>query len=174
MVGARNASITCHIGRYSAWGRAGIVKLKGENMKFAETMLLNAKFHGLLAYKRIDANDNRCALGLVEQQTPSAYMMSNCAESMFPWLWNSCNQPCDCMCDRHTSLIQGAPTKVVQIIAHVFNEHVMKNHGGGINCPEAAQWTIEQLADWINSVDPTPVEIPTETPAELIELALAR
>lgn len=35
-------------------------------LRFAEHMLLASKVHGLVAYKRHDLQDRRCALGLVE------------------------------------------------------------------------------------------------------------
>jgi hypothetical protein len=118
-------------------------------MRFAEHMLLEAKVHGLTPYTRRDENDNRCALGLVEGDTPIRMY----AEFKYPWICVEAVYPCKC--------IDLLPCRrVMAIIAHLFNEHVM--HGVTTSSvpiktrPDAEPWTLERLADWIESVDPTP------------------
>lgn len=132
-------------------------------MKFAEHMLLEAKAHGLAPYVREDQEmGTRCALGLVE----SGY---NSAESLYPWLEKTlvAVSPCGCQIIRGPWTVTEPPLPVVALIAHIFNEHVARGvrgflgQVGGKYHPEADSWTMERLADWINSVDPT-VEIPSE------------
>jgi len=125
-----------------------------DQIRMAEHMLLEAKNHALVPYTRCDENDRRCALGLVAGRDEFLG-----AEKRYPWLYNEAVCPCECMMPR-----QGCPflstgyrlpvkSNTSAVIAHLFNEHVMQ---GGFGNPGAKPWTLERLADWIDSIDPTP------------------
>jgi hypothetical protein len=111
--------------------------------------------HGLVPYTRADGNGNRCALGLINDGDDAAVGdYDNAAETQYPWIEGHAPQPCNCK-KIDLCLIQ---ENISGIIAHLFNEHVMKERDGGLFHPNAEPWTMERLADWINSVDPTPGE----------------
>lgn len=149
-------------------------------MRFAERMLLNAKLYNLAPYFRTTKDGSRCALGLCGNDFQGA-------EGVYPWLFTHVKPPCDCSYsddDLLSSYDCVAKVPASQVIAHLFNEHVAKgletapetllciiapSHGGG-KCPEAEKWTLEQLADWIESIDPTPrEELKTEEKEEVRE-----
>lgn len=48
------------------------------------------------------------------------------------------------------------------LIIHLFNEHVMQ----GNPHIKVEPWSLEKLADWIESVDPTPREEPLSATVE--------
>lgn len=122
-------------------------------MRYAEHMLLMSKVHGLVPYWRDDRKGNRCALGLVESE-------GRCAEVIYPWIAETAAYlPCGCNYALVSERMPDYNSKVILTIVHLFNEHVMQ---GKIVSPEAEPWTMEQLADWIDSVDPTPREIVAE------------
>ena len=130
-------------------------------MRFAEKMLLNAKYFGLVPYIQRDRQNNRCALGLVEEYSEILTNARNlplpgksCVE-LFPWV-DTTYYPMPCNCDVWYN------KSVIYSIIHLFNEHVMQ----GGTYPEAEPWTLERLADWIDSVDPTPRDAPTAARAE--------
>ncbi len=56
----------------------------------------------------------------------------------WPWLKKFCNRPCSC---------GGLYFSYTQAIAHVFDCHVMSKMWN-------QQWTMDQLIDWIKSVEP--------------------
>lgn len=117
-------------------------------MRFAEKMLEAAKTHELVAGVRHDKDGRRCALGLVEGEG-SLHPSYQCyyeasedetAENLYPWITQSpLPYPCDCPCACFGAISAN------YLIAHIFNEHVM----------EGKTWTLEQLAVWIDSIDPT-------------------
>jgi hypothetical protein len=132
-------------------------------LRMAEHMLLEAKVHGLVPYTRCDDGDNRCALGLVKTG-------DECAEEVYPWLGQAPGVafPCECNPPKVNSILCGALSleyydSISAFIVHLFNEHVMQ--GGKCN-PGAAPWTMERLADWSDSVDPTPREPQESSPCE--------
>jgi hypothetical protein len=128
-------------------------------MRFAEHMLLEAKNYPLAPYYRHGDNGERCALGLVDGEG------SQLAEQIYPWTAQTlATLPCKCQMAFCNWPIANRefPEQVCLIIVHLFNEHVMQ--GGrqqttkGCTHGPLEPWTMEQLADWINSVDPTPDE----------------
>lgn len=124
-------------------------------MRFAEKMLLNAKFYGLVAGIRHDGKGNRCAIGLVEENVNHRSFggwADTLAEELYPWVRADARYPCE-----HYS--PAALNNITGVIAHLFNEHVMQAQ---IFYLSASPWTLEKLADWIDSIDPTPREVPTE------------
>lgn len=136
-------------------------------MKFAEHMLLSAKVYKLAAYHRID-EDARCALGLVQGDT------GDNAECIYPWIAHNM-APCPCQCKRPFCngghVYDNRIGTIGTIIVHLFNEHVMQ---GGLQAQlsedECPPWTMEQLADWIESVDPTEKQPDPLDPAKEIPL----
>lgn len=76
---------------------------------------------------------------------------------VWPWLdGKKVTIPCDCEyagCSRHTGMV----------IAHLFDKHVMSTH---------KHWTLEQLIDWVRSVEPEePTETNTETTPEEVTVS---
>lgn len=127
-------------------------------MRFAEHMLLEANNYRLVPYARESRDGKRCALGLVEGNPRTA---ASQAQLVYPWIVSTL-VVLPCQCDRAFCSIgdveQGQPEKAIMVLVHLFNEHVMQ--GGaqkeyGISQCDCPPWTMEQLADWINSVDPT-------------------
>ena len=141
-------------------------------IRFAEHMLLEAKNHGLVPYVRADQFGNRCALGLIENHVEDKrFEKAEMAEMVYPWIVNECVSPCNCPYINFIgSYDPEPPYEVVDIIIHLFNEHVMRQHGGGRANPEAEPWTLERLADWIDSQDPTPRHAEPEAVAEVEDL----
>ena len=126
-------------------------------MRFAEHMMLEATHYKLAPYCRNDNQEHRCALGLVEGEDYGNY-----AEHIYPWIMETITViPCSCSMAYCNSgnVPHGVRVPVTMGIVHLFNEHVMqggKQKEYGICSDPCEPWTMEQLADWINSVDPTP------------------
>lgn len=137
-------------------------------MRFAEHMLLEAKVHGLVPYARVDWKGDRCALGLVETRGDETWVRR--AEIEYPWIREEISGfPCKCVSANLWNFFQGtheAYLTAEAAIAHLFNEHVMQ---GGKGNPGAEPWTMEKLADWIESVDPTPRESSEKRTEELVQ-----
>jgi hypothetical protein len=143
-------------------------------MRFAEHMLLEANNYKLVPYNRCDSEGRRCALGLVESGDGRWGM----AEQRYPWLdiFMFMEMPCNCEqpAYRFPSDVLARPYRATSVIVHLFNEHVMREHGGGEANPEAEPWTLERLADWIEAVDPTQrEEISAEVAVDQTELILS-
>jgi hypothetical protein len=114
-------------------------------MRFAEKMLLNAKFYPLVRLAR-HWDGARCALGLVEEGHICYGIADLVAEQLFPWI-SEVSLPYPCGCSWHP-LCGSERAPVNAIIAQIFNEHVIDRR--------EPVWTLERLADWIDSIDPTP------------------
>jgi hypothetical protein len=151
-------------------------------MRFAEHMLLEANNYKLVPYNRCDSEGRRCALGLVEgnQWNMTALYKGRLgmAEQKYPWLDISTFMEMPCNCEqpayRFPSDVLERPYRAASVIVHLFNEHVMREHGGGQANPEAEPWTLERLADWIEAVDPTQrEEISAEVAVDQTELILS-
>ncbi len=125
-------------------------------MRFAEHMMLEATHYKLAPYSRSDGGNERCALGLVQKED---YEQN--AEHIYPWIKETITAiPCHCSMAYCNSgnIPHGVRVAAVMGIVHLFNEHVMqggKQKEYGICSDPCEPWTMEQLADWINSVDPT-------------------
>jgi hypothetical protein len=121
-------------------------------MRFAEHMLLESTNYTLKPYLRHQVNGARCAVGLVEKDGSK----NETAERKYPWIGRTmARRPCDC---KH---VEGGPYAIIAIV-HLFNEHVARGVKGALGCvggvsyPDAEPWTMDRLAQWIDSVDPTP------------------
>lgn len=62
----------------------------------------------------------------------------------FVWMTNQCNLPCGCS----RTGIYAVSDNVCCAIAHVFNEHIYGKQ----------DWTLDQLIDWVRSVEPAEPE----------------
>ena len=87
-----------------------------------------------------DGEGSGCALGMaltaigMKIEKPS---LIEEPEMQWPWLKKSCYFPCSC----------GLHFSYTDAIAHVFDFHVMSKRWN-------QQWTMDQLIDWIKSVEP--------------------
>jgi hypothetical protein len=121
---------------------------RGNTMRLAEKMLLNSSFYQLAEGIRHNHLGQRCALGLVEEDVKvrDGILWSGKdgrAEVLYPWIAEvMVDYPCNC--GRYHPC--GPRAQAVSVIAQIFNIHVMGDK----------TWTLERLADWIESVDPTP------------------
>ena len=85
-----------------------------------------------------DAKKNGCALGMGLMGCGSE--KRNVAEE-WPWTANWADSfPCGC----------ARTDSMGKVIAHIFDEHV---------CDKPQSWTLDQLIDWVRSVEPAEIEI---------------
>jgi hypothetical protein len=83
---------------------------------------------------------NNCALGMAANACGIKRQYCN-IKKLWPWLKTDMDFPCNCFPNSYINIdSQAAWTKV----AHIFDHHVM--------CLE--DWTLEQLVDWVRSVEP--------------------
>jgi len=152
------------------------MKMRASEALMAGSLLIKARPY--LAY----GDGDGCALGMIHAGALGVASFSeknyNALIGSYPWMREiAADKPCNCLPeddDRlRNDLRAGGRHGMVGLIAHLFNEHVMagRNRGrGGVmdgatpHCPNAEPWTLERLAQWIESVDPTPKELP-EPPA---------
>src|SRR6266404_2334097 len=108
-------------------------------MKLSEAMALGRVLLKPKAKFLIDGEGSGCALGMaltaigVKIEKPCFIEEP---EKQWPWLKKSCNYPCSC----------GLHSFYTEAIAHVFDFHVMSKW--------SSPWTLDQLIDWIKSVEP--------------------
>jgi hypothetical protein len=81
-----------------------------------------------------------CALGMADAGVGGAKFGNEFATELCTWPWLSGNTrlPCGCRSRR------GFSSNHAGIIAHLFDEHVF----------EKEDWTLDQLIDWVRSVEP--------------------
>lgn len=79
-----------------------------------------------------------CALGMMAAARGNVKMDIECCLG-FEWMNDRTAYPCICSPEGHA---------VAAVITHIFDSHV---HGD-------RTWKLEQLADWLDQYDPTPVE----------------
>jgi hypothetical protein len=124
-----------------------------QQMRISEAILLGSTYINPVPYTTDNNGGGGCALGMAIIATGSM----NLAE--FPWLREPCKAPCGCdsirypandPAGRHTYPI----TCYAEAIAHLFNEHVMEHE-----CTGKAAWTLEQLVDWVRTVEPKEGEV---------------
>ncbi len=113
-------------------------------MKLSEAMALGRVLLKPKAMFLTDGEGSGCALGMalaavgVKIEKPSFIEEP---EKQWPWLKKSCNGPCSC---------GGSYVSYTEAIAHVFDFHVMSKMWNVWD----QQWTMDQLIDWIKSVEP--------------------
>jgi hypothetical protein len=83
---------------------------------------------------------------------------------IWPWLrTNLAESPCGCTWGQTGYATQTPLTAIV----HIFDKHIMDKH-----IMDEHMWTLEQLCDWIRSVEPEEVQSPTlveEKPQKKLE-----
>jgi hypothetical protein len=124
-------------------------------MRAHEKMLLNSKLMRARPHGRHFDPDEGCALGMIEGPGICGLgytARSQMAEVQYPWLMYGFEPPCQCIGEHLIPQYRsdnGKP-KAKAIIVHLFNEHVMQS------CLAYREpWTMERLADYIKSIDPT-------------------
>ena len=132
-------------------------------MRAAEALML-----GSLTVKPVqghlhDGRDGGCALGMINAAV-STLSDQNAWRHVFPWMaeyGSGFNLPCGCA---------GKEPNVESVVIHLFDVHVTGNKCPDPMCPcqigllhERPTWSIAKLAEWLESVDPTPRE--SEKPA---------
>lgn len=124
-------------------------------MRISDALALGRYLIKPLAGIRLSSDGTQgCAWGMIETAAPSTY-----GKLLNRGIITSAILPCDCA----TPLIIGNGMlresrsmfcNLSQIIVHLFNYHVMTRH----------DWTMDQLIDWVRSVEPPdPEEKVTET-----------
>lgn len=109
-------------------------------MKFCEAVLLGSTVLRPIPHVRRNNNGGGCALGMAEAASGSAL-----AEFTWPWLKTSPDKyPCGCLLFMPGFENILLPWNYAVVVAHIFNEHVCKDK----------TWTLEQLVDYIKSVEP--------------------
>ena len=76
----------------------------------------------------------------------------------WPWVNNFAKRPCQCQSVRPLS-------RVGSLIPHLFDQHVFRQ----------CDWTIEQLAQWVASIEPPEQELtfPADVPSDVVRTHLA-
>ncbi len=126
-------------------------------MRMAQAILLGST---MLKWVRgvIDSGDGGCALGMANA--------GGVDWSSQRWINQHLDAQLPCDCDTTKQIMCGGAimgwfdtrwTKLNTLV-HLFNYHVMTTK----------DWTIEQLCDWVDSVDPAPREVPMEATVEEI------
>lgn len=125
-------------------------------MRAAEALILGSTIVKPVAGNIDDDKGGGCALGMINHGLGSNQRYE--FTETFPWMWkeNYTALPCDCKDERLIGSGCGMfPRNQIQrhitsIVVHLFNWHVCHVH----------DWTIDRLAEYIDSVDPTPRETP--------------
>ena len=115
-------------------------------MRMSDAIMLGSMMLKPFAGCRDNGLGGGCALGMADVAAGGHYF----CESTYPWINNTkIGLPCGC-----TGTVMGGPGNypyysfgdelVSQAIIHLFNYHVMTKK----------DWTLEQLVDWVRSVDP--------------------
>ena len=138
-------------------------------MRLSDAINLGSLLLKPVAGTRGDGNDGGCALGMAGKAA-GGYVGCGFAD------WAKEIQSVDllpCECGKDGSKIMGSscdyfyrasvPRNCVHAITHLFNYHVCT----------AKDWTLEQLVDWVRSVEPDEPEIAATEPESLPELTLA-
>jgi hypothetical protein len=108
-----------------------------------------------------DKNGRGCAIGMMN--IANGKNSEDFITVLYPWMGNLVEMPCGHGC---------GPATVCGAMVHLFNEHVCTDMADEYTFrafPGAEKWTLEQLADWLESVDPTPREVEA-TPQEAVEI----
>ena len=115
-------------------------------MRAAEAMILGSTLIRGVPYTTDDSHGGGCALGMIGAATgrQGGWWMDHSK------LWSTIQKiPCPCVSAFGlTTPFGGRVVPCAGAVAHLYNEHVHGDH----------TWTLEQLADWVESVDPTPRE----------------
>ncbi len=129
-------------------------------MRASEALMIGSLQLKAMPYTVNDRQGNGCAIGMMN--IANGRCMFFAIDEDYSWFWSVVELPCNCY---KSGTALGA-------MVHLFNEHVCR----GImfprlldSYPDADRWTIEQLADWLEKVDPTP-KATQEEKSEAVEM----
>lgn len=105
-----------------------------------------------------------CAIGMACAAIGIRKYIASDFSVRFPWLKNIVKAPCGCclFTGVYADSTFGSYGHVANVIAHVFDNHVMNDSHG-------FSWTLEQLCEWVDSIDPTP-----KTVHEIVDDVMAK
>ena len=108
-------------------------------MRASEALILGSTI--LKPMRRtFDTGDGHgCALGMMNRAVGGT-ALNMVYRRVFGWLHSSLQREAPCGCHYRSN--------VGSIVVHLFDNH------------EKSEWTLERIADWLDSVDPTPREVP--------------
>jgi hypothetical protein len=112
-------------------------------LPMSEAILLGSSQIRWLAGTRGHNTGAGCALGMAEIANQGSGRYRG-AETIYPWLTQEVSSHLPCGRGHKYYDVSGFHDRYSTAIAHIFNEHVMGDH----------TWSIEQLADWVRSVEP--------------------
>lgn len=152
--------------------RLGSLVMEPLGGTFVRTRL---KYYRPLGSRTLICNDflddgEGCAVGMINKACGVPKELNNwfALVDLYPWM--SAPRP-RLLCPR----CGFTHVAVTDMIPHIFDTHVAANlFANGIEFapPLAPSMTIEQLADWLDSVDPTPRTVTEELAAEIEAAAI--
>jgi hypothetical protein len=93
---------------------------------------------------RVDERSGKgCALSMAVNSVRGCGSWTLAYREIWPWLCKSFAFPCDCKDGAHDHDLAAG------VIAHLFDQHIMNEHG-----LTYSRWTLDQLIDWVRSVEP--------------------
>ncbi len=133
-------------------------------MRASEALMIGSLHLKAVPFQVDDGNGNGCAIGMINLANGYDTFSDLCQS--YPWMakWPTDNMPCNCYSNHFANF--------VALMVHLFNEHVCKGIGStrcGHAFPDADKWTLEQLADWLELIDPTP-KTTTEEKHDAVEM----
>jgi hypothetical protein len=97
-----------------------------------------------LAGELIDMNGTAgCALGMAAKAA-GIESISVDIRLKWPWIREEAEMPCSCIPSCTPFASMHSPKPCFGIITHIFDDHVMTRQ----------DWTLDQLIDWVRSVEP--------------------
>lgn len=120
-------------------------------MRASEALRMGSKMIAPLRGQLLNAEHTAgCALGMISIGNQNFSLLTHC----YPWTLLRAEFPCSC-CSCRDELVMGsggmlvtrntARSNIQEMVVHLFNYHVCTTH----------DWTIDQIADWLDTVDPT-------------------
>lgn len=127
-----------------------------KQLRFSEAMMLGSlSLTPIEGCRGVTGGHSGCAIGMAEYAV-GRFARWCAAESEWAWLskaYGYATYPCGCCLALPAS-------SILTVIAQTFNNHVMGNR----------TWTIDRLAQWVDSIDPTPRDEQSESVTEPQEL----
>lgn len=114
-----------------------------------------------------------CALGMAGRAT-GGFAANECGVQMeevhkrWPWTASFLREDAPCKCYFWQKTFELPAGIFSQAIAHLFDAHVMQDPQHQEASCENETWTLDQLIDWVRSVEPAEL---TEEPQQLVESA---
>lgn len=104
-----------------------------------------------------------CALGMAEAAVfgdwglgRESYQREDELAQEWPFMNKKTSYPCGCIWTIN-------PVEVIAVIVHIFDDHVMRANNN-------ENWTLDQLIDWVRSVEPAETQAQPEPSTELLTL----